>query len=100
LATFSEEEDKLYEEGFDSLYMTGNDKKEPVQSPLFPQPNVDQKVKSTKKSVVDPSDESEDDLYFYKKSSLSSQGKAGHKIHPLDLIDTESDADQKNPFGG
>lgn len=79
----------------DTPFMTGKNKKEPVQSPLFPQPNVDQKVKSTKKSVVDPSDESEDDLYFYKKSSLSSQGKAGHKIHPLDLIDTESDADHK-----
>lgn len=66
-----------------------------MQSPLFSQSNVDQKVKPTKKSVVDPSDESEGDLYFYKKSSLLSEGKAGHKIGPLDLIDPESDADHE-----
>jgi hypothetical protein len=52
LATFSEEEDKLYEQGFDSLYMTGNDKKEPVQSPLFPQPNVDQNSNRLRKVLL------------------------------------------------
>jgi hypothetical protein len=46
----------------DTPFMTGKNKKEPVQSPLFSQSIVDKKVKPTKKNVVDPSDESEGDL--------------------------------------
>ena len=60
LMTFSEEEDKLYADGFDPLYMAENDKK-PVPSPHSSQSDEDQ-VKPTKKTVCGASDESENDL--------------------------------------
>ena len=96
--TFSEEEEKLYDQRFDSLYVAGNDK-EPVHSPHFSQSNIDKEVKPTKKSVVAPSVESESDLYFDKMSSLLSEAKAGHEIDPAgkSVVFSSDDDDQQNP---
>jgi hypothetical protein len=80
LMTFSEEEDKLYADGFDPLYMAENDKK-PVLSPHFSKSDEDQEVKPTKKIVVGASDESKDDL--------------NDKEPPQSPLFSQSDDDQK-----
>jgi len=83
MMTFSEEEDKLYVDGFDPLYMAENDKK-PVLSPHFSQSDEDQEVKPTKKIVFGASDESENDLNDKEplRSPFFSQSDDDQKVKP------------------
>ena len=82
MMTFSEEEDKLYADGFDPLYMAENDKK-PVLSPHSSQSDEDQ-VKPNKEIVFGASDESENDLNDKEplRSPFFSQSDDDQKVKP------------------
>ena len=92
LMTFSEEEDKLFVDGFDPLYIAENDKK-PVLSPHFSKSNADEEVKPTKKIVVGASNESKDDLNDKEplQSPLFSQSDDHQKVNPTKRSDGPSD---------